>query len=338
MGAPQASAAQVTSGLLVDINVENPSSYSGSGSVLTDVVGTNNSGTLVSSPTYSQGLESAIRFDGVNQYMQIQHTAELQLSIGSSFTYMFWGKVETYTAYDAIVSKQYGAAGAYDGFCLCLDTGNKLVIAMNGNSLNEGYSSAANAYNLNTWMLVTAVVRMGGGAGSPNKIYVNGTEVASQGNSETGLANYNPSITVAAGYNGTAKYGGISMGALAIYNRALSAAEIATSYDYYSNYFNDVSSIAIGASANMKKGQNSTITATVGARGSVRFFANGKRIAGCLNVPVSMASYPLTATCTWKPTTSGQINLSARLYPSAGGVSQAVSSLSVQGARRSTTR
>jgi hypothetical protein len=339
LSSPHALAAQVTSGLLVDINVENPSSYTGSGTTLNDVVGTNNSGTLINSPVYIQGLESGINFDGVNEYMQIGNTSELQFTVSNTFTYMFWGKVESYGTFDAIVSKQFdGSPGGYDGFCLCLDTGNKLILTQNGNTLNDGYFTSANAFSLNTWTLFTAVVRFGGGASYPNKVYVNGTEVLSQGNLETGITNSNSAITVAAGYVGNSKHAGITMGALAIYNRALSAAEVQTSFDYYSNYFNDVSSISLASSANVKKGATATITATVGARGKVRFFSNGKRIAGCLNVPVSFASLPLTATCTWKPATSGPLNLSARLYPSAGGVSEAVSSISVQTGRRSTVR
>jgi hypothetical protein len=336
---PDALAAQVTSGLLIDINVENPNSYTGSGTTLNDVMGSNNLGTLMNSPTYIQGIESGIRFDGVNDYMQISNTSELQFTVSNTFTYMFWGKIESYSSFNSIVSKQFdGSPGGYDGFCLCLDTGNKLILAENGNALNDGYVTSANAFTLNTWTLFTAVVRFGGGSSNPNKIYVNGNEVLSQGNLETGIANNTPSITVAAGYNGNSKFAGITMGALAIYNRALSAAEVQTSYDYYSNYFNDVSSISLASSANVKKGVTATITATVGARGKVRFFSNGKRIAGCLNVPVQFASLPLTATCTWKPTTSGLLNLSARLYPSSGGVSEAVSSVSVQTGRRSTVR
>lgn len=338
-----ASAAQVTTNLLVDINVENPASFSGTGATVNDLLTSNTSGnnygTLINAPTFVQGIDSGIQFDGISEYMRISNASDLQFTVSNTFTYMFWGKVESYGTFDAIVSKQYdGSPGGYDGFCLCLDTGNKLMLTQNGNTLNDGYSTSANVFSLNTWTLFTAVVRFGGGSSNPNKVYVNGTEVLSAGNYETGITNYASSITVAAGYVGNSKHAGITMGALAIYNRALTAAEIQTSYDYYSNHFNDVSSISLESSANVKKGATATITATVGSRGRVRFFSNGKRIPGCLNVPVQFTSLPLTATCTWKPTTAGLLNLSARLYPSAGGVSEAVSSISVQAGRRSTVR
>jgi hypothetical protein len=49
---PSAQGAQVASGLLVDINVANPSSYSGTGTLLNDLAGTNNSATLTNGPTF----------------------------------------------------------------------------------------------------------------------------------------------------------------------------------------------------------------------------------------------------------------------------------------------
>jgi hypothetical protein len=249
---------------------------------------------------------------------------------------MMWAKIETYTVADALFSKVWGAT-TYDGFALSIQANNVLRLLYNGNII-ESTNSSNNAFSLNTWALYTAVVRFGGGAGNPSKIYVNGSEVASLSSTDSTISNNQAPIAIGANYAGTGNYLNMTVGAFAVYSRALTAAEVATSYDYYSNYFNDVSSIALASSTNLNKGQNATLTATVGARGSVRFFSNGKRIAGCLNVPVSMATYPLTATCTWKPTTSGSLNLSARLYPSAGGVSQSVSNIAVQGARRSTNR
>jgi hypothetical protein len=58
----------------------------------------------------------------------------------------------------------------------------------------------------------------------------------------------------------------------------------------------------------------STITATLsvaGSDGKVTFFANGKKIAGCIKI----ASTSLVATCNWKPAVRGAITLSAISYP-----------------------
>lgn len=57
-----------------------------------------------------------------------------------------------------------------------------------------------------------------------------------------------------------------------------------------------------------------TLTATIsttGADGKVTFFANGKKIPGCIKV----ATTSLVATCSWKPMTRGAVTLSAVAYP-----------------------
>lgn len=57
-----------------------------------------------------------------------------------------------------------------------------------------------------------------------------------------------------------------------------------------------------------------TLTATLagaGMDGKVTFYANGKKIPGCINVPSSA----LVATCTWKAATRGSVNLAATVLP-----------------------
>lgn len=57
-------------------------------------------------------------------------------------------------------------------------------------------------------------------------------------------------------------------------------------------------------------------TVNVNVAGKVRFYVNGKRVAGCLRVTTT-GSYPsLTATCNWKPTINGRQSMSAQLTPS----------------------
>lgn len=330
-------AAQVTSSLLVDINVENPSSYSGTGNVANDLAGaTNSAATLQNSPTYEQGIESGIKLNGINQYLRIPDASELRLAVGNVFTYTLWAKVETYTAGDALFSKEMGSGG-WDGFDLSLRDSNSLRLFFNG-GLAQSVTSGVNSFSLNTWTLFTAVLRFGGGSGNLSRIYVNGTQVATLASTDTNVGTTTASIAVGGNYEGAGNYPGMTVGALAIYNKELTAAEVATTYDYYANYFNDISSISLSSSSNIKKGQLATISATVGARGTVRFFINGKRIAGCINVPVSMASYPLSATCSWKPTSSGLLTVSARLSPTTAGIAQTTSFLLIQAGRRSNNR
>jgi hypothetical protein len=86
------------------------------------------------------------------------------------------------------------------------------------------------------------------------------------------------------------------------------------------------------------KGIVTTITVTVNAPGSVRFFLAGKRIPGCLSRPTS-GSYPnYTATCQWKPPVTAQQTLTAELTPSDTSFSRSISAVGSFWVLKRTTR
>lgn len=60
-----------------------------------------------------------------------------------------------------------------------------------------------------------------------------------------------------------------------------------------------------------RKGVNNTLTASASDDGTVTFYANGKKIAGCISLRTQIG----VATCTWKPTVQGSVTLSALLIP-----------------------
>jgi hypothetical protein len=75
------------------------------------------------------------------------------------------------------------------------------------------------------------------------------------------------------------------------------------------------------------KGIVTTVTVTVNAPGTVRFFFAGKKIPGCLARPTT-GSYPnFTATCQWKPPVTAQQTLTAELTPSDSSFSRSVSAV-----------
>jgi hypothetical protein len=90
---------------------------------------------------------------------------------------------------------------------------------------------------------------------------------------------------------------------------------------------------------NVYKGIQITITVTVNAPGSVRFYLAGKRIPACLARPTS-GTYPnYTATCQWKPPVIGFQNLTAELTPSDNTFSRSTSAVGTFWVlRRTTTR
>lgn len=335
---PSAQAAQVTSGLLIDLNAANTNSYSGSGSTWSDLAGGTDNGTLTNGPTFSASPTPAIVFDGNDDYVQIPNTSALQVTTSNAFTVMAWAKVDSYLAGDAIFGKQYADAQVWDGYSLVVNSSNAIALAMNGQSRSDAYSSTTNVFTLGTWSLFTAVIQFGGSSARPSKAYVNGTEVASGNNTDGSIPNNTAPFRIGEGVQGYGQRPAMSVGAFAVYGRALSAQEISDSYNYYLNYvyLAEESSISLGTLTTANKGRNVTVTATVGAAGKVRFFSNGKRIPNCVNVTASGS--PLVATCTWKPASSGSLKISATLYPSTNGIGEATTFKTLAVSRRSTTR
>lgn len=95
------------------------------------------------------------------------------------------------------------------------------------------------------------------------------------------------------------------------------------------------SSLALSAPAAFRS--QITITATIatsGADGKVTFFTNGKKIAGCIKVQ----TVSLVATCSWKPTSRGSVNLSATGYPADADIPSGSTNLMIVVSNRSGRR
>jgi hypothetical protein len=171
-------------------------------------------------------------------YIEIANAAAIQAGVGIAITAQVWMKVKSFNAGDGIISKQFGANVDgiymdYDGFSLTLGATNRLVLNMNGGTQNNNFGTANNVFTLDTWTFFTIVVRFGGSAGNPSKIYVNTTEVLSQGNTSGSLGRPNAPLSIGRGFfeDGNNNSPEADVGAFYYYNRALSAAEIANNYN-----------------------------------------------------------------------------------------------------------
>jgi hypothetical protein len=77
------------------------------------------------------------------------------------------------------------------------------------------------------------------------------------------------------------------------------------------------------------------LTATTTVAGRVTFYANNKRIPGCVNILTAS----LVATCNWKPALHGSISISTLLVPTDSNYLNATQFLApVIGTTRSTKR
>lgn len=333
-----AQAAQITSGLLIDLNAANSDSYPGTGTTWNDLAGSADNGTLTNGATYSASPAQAVVLDGDNDYVQIPNRSALQVTTSNAFTVMAWAKIDSYVDGDAVFGKQYADAQVWDGYSLVLGSSNTVKLAMNGQSRSEYYNSTTNVYALGTWTLFTAIIQFGGSSSRPSKVYVNGTEVASGNNTDGSVPNNTAPFRIGEGVQGYGQRPAMSVGGFAVYDRALTTQEISDSYNYYLNYVfaPETSSISLGSISTANKGRTVTATATVGATGKVRFTSNGKRIANCLNVVTSGS--PLSASCTWKPVTSGSLVITATLTPASNSIAKVSDTKLLSVARRTTLR
>lgn len=338
LAVPPVQAAQVTNNLLIDLNAANSNSYSGTGITWSDLAGSADDGVLTNGPTYSSSPTPSIVFDGNNDYVQIPNTSALQVTTSNAFTVMAWAKVDSFLDGDAVFGKQYADAQVWDGYSFVLSSSNSIILAMNGQSRSDSYNSGSNVFSIGTWTLFTAVIQFGGSSARPSKAYVNGTEVASGNNIDASIPNNTAPFRIGEGVQGYGQRPAMSVGAFAVYNRALTAQEISDSYNYYLNYVYvaEESSISLGSITSASKGTVVTASATVGAAGKVRFTSNGKRIPNCLNVVASGS--PLIASCTWRPTTSGSLVVTATLSPTSSSIAKVSVTKLFSVARRTTLR
>ena len=74
-----------------------------------------------------------------------------------------------------------------------------------------------------------------------------------------------------------------------------------------------------------QKSKSTTLTATTSVAGKVTFYAGTKKIPGCIGRLTVDVSGTQTATCSFKPNTSGQLRFSAQLVPTSGSITGSTS-------------
>ena len=216
----------VTSGLMLQLDAGNVSSYPGSGTTWSDVGGAY-SGVLTNGAAYSSDDGGVIRLDGTNDYVNIEDDPSLRAPIGSAITIQMWAKISSATANDGLFSKQFGAA-SYDGFSLVTGNNNKLQLNMNGAVVNGIYASGSNnVWTTNTWYLFTAIVHFGGNS----KVYVNTSKVIDVNNAESSMPSPNAPLRIGQGIQDSAGHPAMDVGQFYFYNKALTEQEITDNYN-----------------------------------------------------------------------------------------------------------
>ena len=213
----------ISAGLTIFLDASSTTSYPGSGSTWYDLSGNSNNATLYNSPTTDgksiifsgAGTAPALGTIGSVQYGQ----APNGVYFNGDFTINTWIKISAYNNWARIIdfgngagnnsvllASSYGATG-YPGFYV---TGSQF--------------QSTQQLSYNTWYNVAATM-----SGTTGTIYVNGAAAGSQ------TMNTAVGVTRQYCFIGRSEWAGDGMyqgniGSIAIYNRALSAGEMATNF------------------------------------------------------------------------------------------------------------
>ncbi len=237
----------VTDGLVLNLDAADPRSYPGSGTTWTDLTGNGNTGTLTNGPTYNNANGGSIVFDGTNDYVALPST---NLAFGSNqFSIEAWvyATATVPSTNNIIYCSQSSNSAGFIGL-VYNNTNGFLISDFNGSTRITASNSTP--VSLNTWYHVVAL------RNSSNQyvVYVNGVASAPSSVSTLSLTAATPTI----GYN-PATATEIWTGRISnfrVYNRALSAAEVAQNYDAlkvrYTSYTNTFTPLCGGGSGKVE--------------------------------------------------------------------------------------
>jgi len=214
----------VTSGLILHLDAGNPASYSGTGSVWTDISGNDNDGTLVNGVGYSSANNGALVFDGVND------SFSTPLSMGDANTSFSWGgfvKVNApTTTQNYFVFGNYTQNGTTPFFAIAFNNSGDNTSVYLRSSTNSSTIGSSTNLDLNTWYYLIGVRDAGE---NQVKLYVNGELMAT----DTFLGSYDVKSTSNnfGGVNHLSNYLNCNIGQVHFYNRALTTEEIQQNYN-----------------------------------------------------------------------------------------------------------
>lgn len=153
----------VTTNLVLHLDPNNPSSYSGSGSTWTDIAGTAQNITLVGSPTYTSGTPSYFTFNGTNQY---GNSADTGIINSTAYTKSAWFYLNGYQD-----NNIFSGDGHFIYMGPSASVDKKLYCGHADWPLFTAYPSSA-TINLNTWYNVALTFSTANGM----TLYINGVQ------------------------------------------------------------------------------------------------------------------------------------------------------------------
>jgi len=158
----------VKDGLVLYLDPGSPNSYyDKSGTIIKDISGNGNNGTLINGPTFNSNNGGNITFDGTNQYINVSSITNYLRNV-SKFSYSTVIKIKGSGMFFS-----YGSSNNFaNDITFFYDTGNICLQVNNG-----GDGTASLPYSTNVWLNIS-VVFDGTQVGNSNRLkcYINGAE------------------------------------------------------------------------------------------------------------------------------------------------------------------
>ena len=231
----------VTSGLVLSLDAADKNSYIGSGTIWTDLSGNNATGTLINSPTYNNSNNGVLTFNGTNQYVTASYVNAIPSGTAAltMCCWFYW----TATSYSNPGTEIFAIGGntvSTPGcrVALWIDYANSSIglEALNSGKFIGAWSGA------NTWVHLCASVPANATVNTVS-LYYNGnlapTPVINGGTSAFNIVASQvrisgiPTVSTGLGYEFKGYISNVQ-----VYNRALSATEIAQNYNATKSRFN----------------------------------------------------------------------------------------------------
>lgn len=199
----------VNDGMVLYLDSGEYSSFPGTGTSWYDLSGNNNHSTLINGCGYSYRNAGSVTFDGTNDYVNVNNSANILSKAG--YTKFVFFTNSSYSVGNNIISGDGGSAHAF-----FMQTTNKLYAGHNGS-----WSTIASNTSLvlNTWYSAALTFDTTNGF----KMYVNGA--LDNTNASTTTYTGNDNCLIGAYIAGSNVFAG-SIPVAMVYNRALSATEI----------------------------------------------------------------------------------------------------------------
>jgi hypothetical protein len=216
----------VTSGMVLYLDAGNRDSYAGSGTTWRDLSGRGNNGTLVGGCSYDQGNVGSILFDGSTGYGNVPHSSTIALTAG---TVGVWFKYTAASGGGAAIIGKVDSSTSLNGF--------NIVVA--GGSVSAQLKNATTAWsvggvnvNTSTWYNVTISFA----SNSTLDFYVNGSRTHSTSITSTLTATTQP-LRISDSVDTAWSILGGNVSTALLYNRVLTAAEVAQNFNAHRGRF-----------------------------------------------------------------------------------------------------